>query len=186
MKTIDDAAAHAPRWRAGFGYEFLERPDGFPGLSKKYGLRFAEPPRVMDLTLTYRALASGQVDLIAGDATAGLIQRARSVPARGQPPLFPPYDAVPVARAATLLRYPEVHRALTALAGTISAADMQAMNHAADAGRRILRRLRGDFWTASTRVELETAKVIGLSPSEARPRCASIVGFAKLTLGSCV
>ena len=64
----------APSWRAGFGYEFLERPDGFPGLAKTYGLRFAETPRVMDLTLSYRALASGQVDLIAGDATAGLIK----------------------------------------------------------------------------------------------------------------
>jgi osmoprotectant transport system permease protein len=135
VKTIDDAAAHAPRWRAGFGYEFLERPDGFPGLSKKYGLRFAESPRVMDLTLTYRALASGQVDLIAGDATAGLIRALDLFPLEDNRGYFPPYDAVPVARAATLLRYPEVHRALASLAGAISAADMQAMNHAADAGR---------------------------------------------------
>jgi osmoprotectant transport system permease protein len=135
LKTIDDAAGQAPRWRAGFGYEFLERPDGFPGLSKKYGLRFAEPPRVMDLALTYRALASGQVDVIAGDATAGLIQALDLFPLEDNRRYFPPYDAVPVARAAMLLRYPEVHRALTALAGTISASDMQAMNHAADAGR---------------------------------------------------
>jgi osmoprotectant transport system permease protein len=135
VKTIDDVAAHSPRWRAGFGYEFLERPDGFPGLSKKYGLRFAESPRVMDLTLTYRALASGQVDLIAGDATAGLIRALDLFPLEDNRRYFPPYDAVPVARAATLLRYPEVHRALATLAGAISAADMRAMNHAADAGR---------------------------------------------------
>src|SRR6187401_3192680 len=68
MRTIDDAIQAATGWRAGFGYEFLERPDGFPGLSKRYVLRFKEPPKVMDLTLTYRALAAGQVDLIAGDA----------------------------------------------------------------------------------------------------------------------
>ena len=48
------------RWRAGFGYEFLEREDGFPGLARAYGLRFAEPPRVMDLSLTYRALPAGR------------------------------------------------------------------------------------------------------------------------------
>src|SRR4029453_10647446 len=65
MRTIDDAVQAATGWRAGFGYEFLERPDGFPGLSKRYGLRFKESPKVMDLTLTYRALAAGQVDLIA-------------------------------------------------------------------------------------------------------------------------
>src|SRR2546426_5797500 len=73
LKTIEDAAKVAPRWRAGFSYEFLERPDGYPGLAKAYGLRFNGAPHVMDLTLSYRALSSGQVDLIAGDATAGLI-----------------------------------------------------------------------------------------------------------------
>ena len=135
LKTIDDAAAHTPGWRAGFGYEFLERPDGFPGLSKKYGLRFAEPPRVMDLTLTYRALAARQVDLIAGDATAGLINALDLFPLEDNRRYFPPYDAVPVARAATLMRYPDVRRVLTDLAGRISAADMRAMNNAADAGR---------------------------------------------------
>jgi osmoprotectant transport system permease protein len=135
VETIDDAAVRAPGWRAGFGYEFLERPDGFPGLSKTYGLRFAEPPRVMDLTLTYRALASGQVDLIAGDATAGLIDALDLFPLEDNRRYFPPYDAVPVARAATLMRHPEVHRALTSLAGAISEADMRAMNNAADAGK---------------------------------------------------
>jgi len=135
VKTIDDAAGQTPGWRAGFGYEFLERPDGFPGLSKIYGLRFAEPPRVMDLTLTYRALASGQVDLIAGDATAGLISALDLFPLVDNRHYFPPYDAVPVARAATLIRHPEVHRALTSLAGAITAEDMRAMNHAADAGK---------------------------------------------------
>ena len=123
----------APRWRAGFGYEFLERPDGFPGLAQTYGLRFAEPPRVMDLTLTYRALASGQVDLIAGDATAGLIEALDLFPLEDNRRYFPPYDAVPVARADTLLRYPAVRQALDGLAGRITADDMRAMNYAADA-----------------------------------------------------
>ena len=89
LKTIGDAAPEARTWRAGFGYEFLERPDGYPGLASAYGLRFAAPPRVMDLALSYRALSSGQVDLIAGDATAGLIRRARSRPARRRPALLP-------------------------------------------------------------------------------------------------
>ena len=83
-----------PRWRAGFGYEFLERPDGYPGLAKTYGLRFPQPPQVMDLTLSYRALASGQVDLIAGDATAGLIKGLDLVQLEDNRRYFPPYDAV--------------------------------------------------------------------------------------------
>jgi osmoprotectant transport system permease protein len=133
LRTIADAAREAPRWRAGFGYEFLERPDGYAGLAKTYGLRFMESPRVMDLSLSYRALASGQVDLIAGDATAGLIKALDLVALEDDRQYFPPYDAVPVARAETLLRYPQVRRALEKLAGRISADDMRAMNYAADA-----------------------------------------------------
>lgn len=133
LRTIEDAAREAPRWRAGFGYEFLERPDGYPGLAQRYGLRFRQTPQVMDLTLSYRALASGQVDLIAGDATAGLIKGLDLFRLEDNRRYFPPYDAVPVARAETLLRYPHVRRALEGLAGRISAEDMQAMNYAADA-----------------------------------------------------
>jgi osmoprotectant transport system permease protein len=133
LRTIDDVAKVAPEWQAGFGYEFLERPDGYPGLAKAYGLTFRRPPQVMDLTLSYRALASGQVDLIAGDATAGLIKGLDLFQLEDNRHYFPPYDAVPVARASTLLRYPQVRKALEGLAGRISAADMREMNLAADA-----------------------------------------------------
>ena len=133
LRTIDDAARVAPQWRAGFGYEFLERPDGYAGLAKTYGLTFRSPPQVMDLTLSYRALASGQVDLIAGDATAGLIKGLDLVQLEDNRRYFPPYDAAPVARAETLLRYPQVRKALEGLAGRITADDMREMNYAADA-----------------------------------------------------
>jgi osmoprotectant transport system permease protein len=132
LRTIDDAARESPRLRAGFGYEFLGRPDGYPGLAAAYGLRFPSPPRAMDLTLSYRALASGQVDLIAGDATAGFIKGLDLYQLEDARRYFPPYDAAVVARSATLLRYPEVRTALERLTGRISAADMRAMNYAAD------------------------------------------------------
>jgi osmoprotectant transport system permease protein len=133
LRTIEDAARESPRWRAGFGYEFLERPDGYPGLARTYGLRFLDSPRGMDLSLSYRALAAGQVDLIAGDATAGLIKGLDLFRLEDDRHYFPPYDATPVARAETLLRYPRVRHAIEALAGRIAATDMQAMNYAADA-----------------------------------------------------
>jgi len=145
LGTIDDAARESPRWRAGFGYEFAERPDGFPGLAKAYGLRFPDPPRVMDLTLSYRALASGQVDVIAGDATAGLIKGLDLFQLEDNRHYFPPYDAAAVARAETLLRYPEVRGALERLSGRISAADMRAMNYAADVEHRDLAAIARDF-----------------------------------------
>jgi glycine betaine/choline ABC-type transport system substrate-binding protein len=137
----------APEWQAGFGYEFLERPDGFPGLARTYGLRFSTPPRVMDLTLTYRALAAKQVDLIAGDATAGLIQGLDLVQLDDNRHYFPPYDAAPVARAEMLLRYPQVRAALEKLGGHVSAADMRAMNYAADVEHRDIAAIVREFLT---------------------------------------
>jgi glycine betaine/choline ABC-type transport system substrate-binding protein len=145
LRTIDDAARESPRWRAGFGYEFVERPDGYPGLAKTYGLRFPDPPRVMDLTLTYRALAAGQVDVIAGDATAGLIKGLDLAQLEDNRHYFPPYDAAAVARAETLLRFPAVRAALEGLSGQVSAADMRAMNYAADVEHRDIAAIVRDF-----------------------------------------
>ena len=145
LRTIDDAAREASHWRAGFGYEFAERPDGFPGLAKAYGLRFPGPPRVMDLTLSYRALASGQVDLIAGDATAGLIKGLDLAPLDDNRHYFPPYDAAAVARAETLLRYPQVRIAIEKLSGKISAEEMRALNYAADVEHRDIKEIAREF-----------------------------------------
>jgi osmoprotectant transport system permease protein len=145
LKTIDDLARQAPRWRAGFGYEFVERPDGFAGLAKTYGLHFPQPPLVLDLTLSYRALASGQVDVIAGDATAGLIKGLGLVQLEDDRHYFPPYDAAPVARSEMLLRYPAARRALEDLAGRITADAMRAMNYQADAEHRDITSIAREF-----------------------------------------
>jgi osmoprotectant transport system permease protein len=136
VKTISDAARFAPEWRAGFGYEFLEREDGYKGLAKTYGLTFREPPRVMELNLSYRALASNQVDLIAGDATAGAIAALDLVMLADDRQYFPPYDAVPVIRSATVLAHPQVRTALETLAGRIDEATMRRMNEAVDIKRQ--------------------------------------------------
>src|SRR5271165_6590799 len=73
LQTLSQAAQFTAQWRAGFGYEFMERPDGYKGPVASYGLRFAEAPRIMDLGLLTRALKDRQVDLIAGNNTDGLI-----------------------------------------------------------------------------------------------------------------
>jgi osmoprotectant transport system permease protein len=135
LRRISDLAGPtgaARRWRAGFGYEFLNRADGFPGLARRYGLSFASPPKAMDLGLTYRALADGQVDLIAGDSTNGLIASLDLHKLDDDRGYFPPYDAVPVFRTATLRRHPELVPVLDGLAGRLSAATMQQLNAAVD------------------------------------------------------
>jgi osmoprotectant transport system permease protein len=136
LRTIDDLRSVAPGWRAGFGYEFLQREDGYPGLVHTYDLRFGSPPRAMDLSLIYRALAEGQVDVIAGDATNALIETLRLTALEDNRKYFPPYDAIPVVRTSSLLRHPEIARALARLAGRISDRDMRAMNAAVDLDHR--------------------------------------------------
>jgi osmoprotectant transport system substrate-binding protein len=129
LKTISEAARYTPQWRAGFGYEFMERPDGYQGLARVYGLRFAETPRVLDLGLLYRALLDREVDLVAGNSTDGLLAARDLVVLRDDKHYFPPYEAVPVVRKDTLARHPDVRSALEALAGKISDTDMQRMNY---------------------------------------------------------
>ena len=136
LKTISEAAADTPQWRAGFGYEFMERPDGYGGLARTYGLRFAEPPRILDLGLLYRSLLEQQVDFVAGNSTDGLLSARDLVILEDDKHYFPPYDAVPIVRNETLARHPEVRAAIEELAGKISDEEMRKMNYAVDGQRR--------------------------------------------------
>jgi len=148
LKNMSDLAPIAPKWHAAVGYEFLERPDGFAGWSKTYGLKFAETPRVMDLGLLYRALTQHQADIVAGNSTDGLIAALHLVPLDDDRHYFPPYDAVPVVRGAALEQYPQLRAALADLAGKISAEDMRRMNAAVDADQRDVKTVVREFRNA--------------------------------------
>ena len=131
LKTIGDLNKFAGA-KAGFGYEFLERPDGFKGLTAAYGLQLAGQPRTMDLNLIYRAVAAKEIDVTAGDATSGQIEALHLVVLEDDRHYFPVYEAVPLVRATLLLQHPEVGEALRRLEGAISAAEMRRMNYAVD------------------------------------------------------
>ncbi len=131
IRTISDAARLASGWRAGFGYEFKERADGYPGLARTYGLAFKEV-RIMDLGLLYRALVDRQVDVVAGNATDGQIVHLRLIVLEDDRKYFPPYEAAPVVRRAVLEKYPALAAALDALGETMTAATMRRLNFAMD------------------------------------------------------
>ena len=145
LQTIDDLRAVERTWTPGFGYEFLQRDDGYPGLVRTYGLNFASQPKAMELSLIYPALARGQVDVIAGDATSALIEGLQLTQLADSRHYFPPYDAMPVVRTSTLLRNPAVARAMARLAGRISNSDMRAMNAAVDLRHEDVRQVARDF-----------------------------------------
>lgn len=145
ITTLSQAAQFAPRWRAGFGYEFMERPDGYPGLAAAYGLHFAEPPRIMDLGLLARALKDRQIDFAAGNATDGLIPALDLVVLEDDRHYFPPYEAVPVIRKETLELHPELASIVDKLGGTISDQEMRELNYAVDGQHQDVKRVARDF-----------------------------------------
>ncbi len=136
LANISDIAPLARQWRAGVGYEFLERPDGYQGWTERYGLKFGKQPSVLDLGLIYRALAEKKVDIAAGNSTDGLIDALGLVALVDDRHYFPPYDAVPVVRLAALERFPELRGALTDLAGKVSVDEMRRLNKEVDADQR--------------------------------------------------
>lgn len=145
LKRISDAARYAPQWRAGFGQDFMSREDGYPGFARTYGLKFSEPPREMDLALTYRALAAGQVDLIAGNSTDGLIDKLGLYQLEDDRRYFPPYEAAPVVRLETISRYPQLADAINSLAGKITNEQMRKLNYAVDGEKRDVKQVVREF-----------------------------------------
>ncbi len=145
IQTLSQAAQFAPKWKAGFGYEFMERLDGYRGLAVAYGLHFAEQPRIMDLGLLARALKDHQIDFAAGNATDGLIPALDLFVLADDKDYFPPYEAVPVIRQQTVQQHPDVARALDQLKDKISDQEMQKMNYAVDGQHRDTQQVVREF-----------------------------------------
>lgn len=136
LKTISDAVPYAPKWRAGFGQDFMSRKDGYEGFARAYDLHFAERPREMDLSLSYRALADGGVDIIAGNSTDGMIATLKLTQLEDDRHYFPPYEAVILARRDTLARLPQARDILQRLAGVITTDEMRNLNYKVDGEKR--------------------------------------------------
>ena len=136
LRTVSDIVPYAPKWRAGFGYEFIERPDGYHGWAAAYGIHFASEPKVLDLGLLYRALEDKKVEIVAGNSTDGVIESLHMAVLEDDRHYFPPYEAVPLVRSSTLQKYPEVRTAIGALAGKISENEMRQMNFEVDGQHR--------------------------------------------------
>nr|WP_245912542.1 glycine betaine ABC transporter substrate-binding protein [Calothrix elsteri] len=145
IKTLSEAAQYTPKWRGGFGYEFTEREDGFPGLAKTYNLRFRERPSSMSLDLIYRALTQGLVDMVAGSSTDGQISRLGLVVLEDDKKYFPPYEAVPIFRRETLKKYPQLSKGISQLAGKITADEMRQLNYLVEGELRDVKEVVSEF-----------------------------------------
>ncbi|MDB9449703.1 glycine betaine ABC transporter substrate-binding protein [Dolichospermum circinale] len=131
IKSLSEAGKYSPQMKAGFGYEFLERADGYPGLSKTYNLKFANIKQ-MELGLMYQALKEKQVDFIAASSTDGLIPVLNLVILEDDKKYFPPYQAIPIFNQEILQKYPELTDTINQLGGKISTTEIQKMNYQVD------------------------------------------------------
>ena len=142
LTTISEAVALARNWQAGFGQDFMSRADGYPGFAKAYGFNFAKQPREMDLSLTYRALQSGELDIIAGNSTDGLISALDLFQLEDDRRYFPPYQAVFIARSA---KTAVLNDAFAKLNNAISTEEMRRLNYEVDGRKRSPREVAAEW-----------------------------------------
>ncbi|MGD1910929.1 MAG: glycine betaine ABC transporter substrate-binding protein [Rivularia sp. (in: cyanobacteria)] len=145
IKTISEAAKYSPKWGIAFSYEFGEREDGFPGLSKAYDLQFKQSPKIMDGGLLYRALTQKLVDMVAASSTDGQIARLGLVVLEDDRKYFPPYEAVPIIRKETLKKYPQLKKPLSQLDGILTTNEMQQLNYQVEGELRDIKEVVREF-----------------------------------------
>jgi osmoprotectant transport system permease protein len=143
LRRISDLVRH-PDLALGFGPEFLGRRDGWPGLSRAYGLPHATP-RSLDHGLAYEALAAGEVDVIDVYSTDGKIERFDLVVLEDDRAFFPAYDALLLHRADLPRRFPAAYGALAALEGSIDEARMTRLNARAELDGRSFAAVAAEF-----------------------------------------
>lgn len=150
--------------RAAFTGEFIERPDGLPGLERAYGLRFLEV-RDMEASLMYQAIAGGSVDLISAYSTDGRLQKYKIRLLADDRHFFPPYEAAPVVREAALKRVPGLAKTLELLSDRIDETAMRRLNFDVDELKRSPETVAREF--------LQDARLMG--PRSPSAKSGSIV-----------
>lgn len=173
VRKISDLASH-PGLKLAFSNEFMSRADGWPGLKQAYHL--PQTARGMDHALAYRALASGAVDAIDLYSTDANIDYYHVRVLQDDLHYFPPYDAVFLYRLDLRKRAPEFVAALDALAGSIDAKRMRAMNKAVKIdgesetsvaanflGVQVKADGGGAFWNRMLRYTVQHLALVGIS-----------------------
>ena len=136
IETLSDAARRQSGWRLGVGYEFLQRPDGLAGLQATYHLPLDGQPKSMDLGLLYTALEQKQVDMVAANATDGMLSVLDVKVLTDDRHYFPPYQAGVIVRNQSLAADPGLRAALAALSGKLSDRVMRNLNYQVDGKHR--------------------------------------------------
>ena len=127
LRTLSDLARVSPGYVGGFSPDFIGRSDGLPGLGNAYGLRLREVRSLLQ-AVKYEALARGEVDVIDGYSTDGLIDRFGLVVLIDDLEFFPPYQAAALVGRDLWQTRPDAVRALSELSGTLGEELMRRLN----------------------------------------------------------
>lgn len=134
LSTLSDLARASQSLRAGLTPDFIGRADGLPGLERAYALRFRDV-RALGPAVKYQALAAGQVDVIDGYSTDGLIARYDLVVLTDDRHFFPPYEAAALVSARLAASDPRAIAALGELSGRLDERQMRALNQRVEVER---------------------------------------------------
>jgi osmoprotectant transport system permease protein len=125
IHSVSDLVSHANSMSMAADYEFFSRPE-WAGIQQAYGLKF-RAQRQMQPDFMYAAVASGEVDVIAGYTSDGLIAKYDLVALDDDRHAIPPYDAI-VLLAPKRSGDQALRDALNPLLGKIDIAAMREAN----------------------------------------------------------
>jgi osmoprotectant transport system substrate-binding protein len=132
LETLSDLSRAAPQLRLGAIPEFMKRADGLPGLQRVYGGFHFKSTRLLDIGLKYKALLTGDIDVVVAFGTDGAIAADSLYVLVDDKHLWPTYQAAPVVRDATLRKYPEIAAALNKLSPLLTDEVMRGLNESID------------------------------------------------------
>jgi len=147
LETLSDLAKVSKELKLGAGPEFRDRKDGIPGLRAKYGMEFKEDLQ-MAIGLRYQAIANGQIDVVNGYATDGMIGALKLKRLKDDKSLWPPYYLVPVVRRETLDANPKIADVLNRVNALLDDATITELNYKVDGQKKEPKDVARDFLKA--------------------------------------
>ena len=145
VKTLSDLSKAAPQLRLGAIPEFVKRADALPGLRKAYGGFAFKDIKIFTIGLKYKALASGNVDVVVAFGTDGQIEVDKLIVFEDDKHFWPSYQVAPVVRNELLATYPAIATHLNKLAPLLTDSIMRGLNAQVDGARKEPKDVAAEF-----------------------------------------
>lgn len=153
IETISDLADY-PELALRFSNEFMQRPDGWPGLKRRYNLPHLDV-RGLEHALAYAAIDDEVIDVTDLYVTDAKIRLLDLVALADDLSFFPEYHAVILYRKDLESRVPEAIDAWRRLEGCLDAETMRGLNAAVEINKRSEARAAATFLEQEFNIKTE-------------------------------